>query len=98
MVINEQDRKDILSKYNDNTSKELLVFLKRNYPVYSMNTNWSEIEEFKMIMVDDKSYILKGNKKFLVDKIDSDLTDRWAYVDNKVRRRTIKKYLDGVMI
>jgi hypothetical protein len=98
MIINEEDRKDILSKYNDDTSNELLTFLKRQYPVYVVNQNWMGDSGLKMIFVDDKSFILKGNKKFLVSKIESDLSDRWSSIESKIRRRTIKKYLDGVMI
>jgi hypothetical protein len=99
MKINEEDRKDILSKYADDTSNELLIFLRRNYPVTIINVDWmigDNTNKIYMIFVDDKQYHLKGNKKFLVGKIDSDLPERWDSLDKKIRRRTIKKYIDGV--
>lgn len=101
MRIFEDEKEDILSKYIDDTSNELLTFLKRSYPVTTINTDWlfgDTGNKIKMIFVDDKQYYLKGNKKYLVDKIDSDLPDKWSDLDKKIRRRTIKKYLDGVSL
>jgi hypothetical protein len=101
MIINEQEKKDILSKYQDDTSNELLTYLKRHYPVSVINSDWmidSGIDPIKMIFVDEKQYVLSGNKKYLVSKIDSDLGDDWTGTPEKIRRRTIKKYLDGMSI
>jgi len=100
MIIDEESRKDIFLKYINNTSDELLTFLKRHYPTHVVNREWMEHNdaEVKLILVQNKFYNLKGNKKFLVNKIDSDLSDKWLSVEPKIRRRTIKKYLDGVVI
>ena len=50
------------------------------------------------IVVDDKTRYIKGNKKYLVSKIDSIIEDEWIGLDQKIRRRTIKKYIDGVSL
>lgn len=96
MKLTKEEKDEIMSKYNDNTSEQLLKHLKRNFPVYVNNI----IPELvtKMIVVDDKPYILKGNKKFLVNKISSILEDEWVFLDKNELRRTVKKYIDGNLI
>ena len=66
MRITEEERKNILSKYSDNTSDELLRHLKRNYPTWETKLDWME-EPIKYILINDKSRFVKGNKKFLVN-------------------------------
>ena len=100
MRIDENDKKDILSKYVDDTSNELLTYLKRHYPVYISNSEWIRdmgIDPNKFILVGDKTYTLSGNKKFLVNKIFNDLEDHWISLGDQKVRRTIKKYLDGIL-
>ena len=53
MKITEQEKKDILSKYIDNTSDELLNHLKRTYPVVEFNVSWKS-EPIKAIIIDQK--------------------------------------------
>lgn len=100
MRIDENDKKDILSKYVDDTSNELLTYLKRHYPVYISNSEWIRdmgIDPIKFILVGDKTHTLSGNKKFLVNKIFNDLEDHWISLGDQKVRRTIKKYLDGLL-
>jgi hypothetical protein len=82
-MLTEEEKKEILSKYDDNTSSELLTFLKMNATM-------------KYIFVGDKVRYLDGNKKYLVNLIDSIIEDQWIGITQPIRRRTIKKYIDGV--
>lgn len=95
MRLTEEERKEILSKYKDDTSDELLTHLKRHYPVTEFETSFGG--KFKFIQVDDKSRPLSSNKKYLVNKIYQLVQDDWISLGEKMIRRTIKKYLDGVM-
>ena len=96
-MISEQERKEILSKYLGNTSGELLTYLKRNFPVYEYKLEWME-KPWKQISIDSKSYMLDKNKKFLVNKISSYIEDEWIHLPTEVRRRTVKKYVDGISL
>lgn len=95
MRISEQEKKDILSKYSDDTSDELLNHLKRHFPVTEVDSFFGN--KYKFIKVDDKSRPLYANKKYLVSKISSLVEDEWASLGTQMIRRTVKKYLDGVM-
>lgn len=96
MRITEEERKQILSKYVDDTSDELLTHLKRHFPVHEVNHDWMKVP-MKFIQVDDKTRPLMSNKKYLVGKIYSIVVDDWISLGEQKIRRTIKKYLDGVM-
>jgi hypothetical protein len=96
-MISEQERKEILSKYLGNTSDELLTYLKRNFPVYEYKLEWME-KPWKQISIDSKSYMLDKNKKFLVNRISSYIEDEWIHLPTEVRRRTVKKYIDGISL
>ena len=95
MRITEQEKKDILSKYSNDTSDELLNHLKRHFPVTEVETIFGG--KYKFIKVDDKSRPLYSNKKYLVSQIAQVVEDEWASLGTPMIRRTIKKYLDGVM-
>ena len=97
MRITESEKKEILSKYNENTSSELLTYLKRNFPVSELNFDWMT-NPIKQIYIDDKSYHIEDNKKYLVGKLANYLEDEWTHLDNSVLRRTIKKFLDGYLL
>lgn len=94
MKITEEEKKEILSKYNDDTSDELLNYLKRHFTKHEEKTSWGKILQF--IKVDDKMRPLEGNKKYLVNKIFSIIGDDWIHLGEQKTRRTIKKYLDGI--
>lgn len=95
MRITEQEKKDILSKYKDDTSKELLNYLKRHYPATEITYSWSK-KPLKWIKVDDGMRPLENNKKSLVNEITFLLDEYWNYLGTEIIRRTIKKYLDGI--
>jgi len=92
IFINMEDK---LSKYVDDTSNELLSHLKRNLRTYNVNLDWRQ-EPLKFIVVDDKSHHIENNKKYLVNKIYQFVEDDWSHLGEKIIRRTIKKFLDGV--
>jgi hypothetical protein len=92
IFINMEDK---LSKYVDDTSNELLSHFKRTMRTYDVDVYWMK-EPIKFIVVDDKSYRLENNKKYLVNKIYQFVEDDWSHLSEKIIRRTIKKYLDGI--
>ena len=94
MILTEEEKKQILSKYDGNTSNELLTYLKRNFPVSEFKFDWMN-KPIKQMMVDDKIYNIEYKKKYLVGKISSLIQDEWVHLENDVLRRTIKKFIDG---
>ena len=94
MIISEEERREILSKYSGDTSDELLTYLKRNFPVTELKHDWMN-EPIKFIQIGDKTRTLHDNKKYLVSKIYDTILDLWIGLGEKKIRRTIKKYLDG---
>ena len=97
MRITEEEKKNILSKYFDNTSDELLRHLKRTYPIYENKLDWMT-EPMKFIQINDKIRYIKGNKKYLVNTISSNIDESWHHLGDDVIRRTVKKFIDGIMI
>ena len=95
MFISEEEKKQILSKYQDNTSDEFLRHLIRAYPVDSQKI-LDRIIHF--ITIDDKRKILTGNKKLMVNKIFNLEDGKWNDIDKSTLRRTIKKYIDGNLL
>jgi hypothetical protein len=95
MMITEQEKKELLSKYSGDTSDELLTHLKRHFPVTEIKYDWMT-EQLSFIQIDDKSRLLKNNKKYLVGSIYSLVENDWISLGEKKIRRTIKKYLDGI--
>jgi hypothetical protein len=93
MILSEQEREDILKKYSDNTSDEVLRHLRRNFPVGNPVIDIGGFSP-NMITVNNKSYWIEGNKKFLVNKIFGLIEDKFNNIDKPTIRRTVKKYLD----
>lgn len=96
MRLTEEEKKQILSKYVDDTSDELLNHLKRHFPVHEVNFDWMK-QPIKLMQIDDRTTSLSSNKKYLVGKIYHIVEDDWSSLGEQKIRRTIKKYLDGVM-
>lgn len=96
MRLTEEEIKKILD-YGSDISKELLNHLKRHYPTYEQKDNWVGRDSVKWIFVDGKLRLLLNNKKYLTNKISSELEDMWIGIGIPTIRRTVKKYLDGVM-
>jgi hypothetical protein len=97
MNITEAEKKEILSKYDGTTSDELLNHLKRNFPTSEFKLDWMKTP-IKQISIDDKTYHIEHNKKYLVGKLSNYLQNEWNHLDNSVLRRTVKKFLDGHLL
>ena len=59
MMITEEEKKELLSKYSGDTSDELLTHLKRHFPVTEIKYDWMT-EPVQFIQVDDKSRLIKN--------------------------------------
>ena len=94
MILSEQEKEDILKKYNDTTSDEVLIYLRRHFPVGEPTIKIGDFNHNMVSFEDGKSYWLEGNKKYLVNKIFGLIEDKFMSVDKSTIRRTIKKYLD----
>ena len=94
-MLTEQEKRDLLSKYSGDTSDELLLYLRRHFPVTEIQHDWMS-EPVKFVKVDDKSKLLRNNKKYLVDVISNEVEEMWISLGKKIIRRTVKKYLDGI--
>ncbi len=103
LIIENSEKEDILSKYSDNTSDKLLVYLRRNFPVtsypierYDKMSDSYKIVNIPFIIIDEKNFFVESNKKNLVNKIYIEIGDQFLDVSEEVKRRTIKKYLDMI--
>lgn len=94
MIISEEEKKEILKKYDNKISSEVLTHLRRHFPVETHEFNIGDIGPAKMIKVDDKQHFIEKNKKFLVNKISNIIEDSFPSVDKPTLRRTVKFYLD----
>lgn len=97
MNLTEEEKRELLSKYDGKTSNELLSHLKRTYPIIEYTFDWVE-KPVKYITINDKTYIIDNNKKFLVSKLFDLLEGPWVHIDKSTLRRTIKKFIDGYLL
>ena len=93
MLLSEEEKKQILDKYKNNTSEEVLKALKRRFPVEASDWMINGVG-MKMISVEGKSFWIEHHKKYLVGKISLILQDLFPNVDTGTLRRTVKFYLD----
>lgn len=92
LLITEEEKEDILSKYTESDDK-LLIYLRRNYPVQEVPEKFIPFAGKYTIFVDDRTHPIQNNFGRLVNKIDFDISDKFSDIDDKKRRQTIKKYL-----
>lgn len=95
MKLTEEEKKQILSKYSDDTSDELLNYLKRHFNISEVKLDWME-KPLKFIQIDGKIRALDSNKKYLVNRIFQEIEETWIGLGTQKIRRTIKKFLDGI--
>jgi hypothetical protein len=93
MILSEQEKEDIRKKYEGNYSNEILIHLRRHFPVYEFDSKWMQ-SPLKQILVDDKLYMLSQNKKDLVNRISYVIEEKFPSVEKPILRRTVKYYLD----
>jgi hypothetical protein len=95
LVIEQDEKDDILSKYNkDNTDNDLLSHLRRRYPFTSEKIN---DKDYAFLNIDDKNYFVESNKKHLVNKLYIYVSESFPNLSEGVIRRTIKKYIDMIL-
>jgi len=97
MKLTEQEKKDLRSEKNSGTSQDLFNYLRRNFRYYDINFDWMT-KPIRNVVVDDKSYSLYENKKYLTEKIFSYVESDWGHLGVPIVRRTIKKYLDAIAL
>ncbi len=95
-MISESDKNKILLKYSGNTSDEVFNYLRRHYPKKVTNSVHLNVE---YIVIDDRIVRL-GSKKELVSRLFNELESlgKFQNIDTSVIRRTIKMYLDFLML
>ena len=96
MRLNDDIREKIKDKYHDGTSDEILRHLKRNFHIYMTKNNFILIPVVYLV-IDDKSYWVNKNKKYLKNKISNIIEYKFTHYSESVRMKTIKKFLDMVM-
>jgi hypothetical protein len=96
MRLNDDIREKIKDKYHDGTSDEILRHLKRNFHICVTKNNFILIPVVYLV-IDDKSYWVNKNKKYLKNKISNIIEYKFTHYSESVRMKTIKKFLDMVM-
>jgi hypothetical protein len=94
LVIEQDEKDDILSKYKDNTDNGVLTHLRRHYPIH---TQTILDKDHTFINVDDKRYFVEGNKKYLVNRMYLYVSESFPNLSEDILRRTIKKYIDMIL-
>ena len=92
IILTEDEKEDILAKYTEADDK-ILVYLRRNFPISEVPSQFQEYFGKHRILVDDKVYPIRGGFKNLIDRIDNFVIDKFPNVEDKKRRQTIKKYV-----
>lgn len=82
---------------NEDISSELLTHLKRNFKTYEISAEWRQTP-IKFIVINGKSCQLSGNKKTLTNRIFNEVDGDWSNLNTDIKRRTIKKFLDGITL
>lgn len=96
ILITEEEKEEILSSHKDNGDEELMRHLRRYCPVFQMENDEFNISGKNRILVDDKLYRLRDNKKKLVNIIYWEVKDGFEHLGDNIIRKTIKKYLDMI--
>ena len=94
MYISEQEKKDILTQYdNQEISEKVLIHLRRNYPLKS--TDITGLQTQKFILIDDKmKWLSRTPKKDLINLLYWNIIDHFPNTDEGIIRRTIRKYIN----
>lgn len=89
---------DIEQKYTGETEDRVMNYLRRNNPVHEIKLKGFE-KPFKSIFVNDKLRPLRS-KKYVVDLLFFEIneSEKFKDIEDGVIRRTIKKYVDYMML
>jgi hypothetical protein len=117
IILTEEEKKNIKDMYSDvKSSNKVMSYLKRNFqffrPVDEMGLNDEEkekrIEELPFlkdlvkIVIDDKSFILTNEKKYIKKRIFNMVEDDIDRIDPEATKavvlKTIKDYIDNILV
>lgn len=89
---------DLEQKYSGATEERVMNYLRRNHPVHEIKLKDFE-KPFKSVLIDDKLRPLHS-KKYIVNLLFQEIeySEKFKDVDESVIRRTIKKYVDYLML
>jgi len=99
IIITEEQKDEILSSLQDGINKDVYNHIKRRYPLYAIDPElgFTNVYGKNRILIDDKLYHIKENKKRLVNIILYDIVEDFQAIGIPVLRKTIKKFLDDVV-
>jgi hypothetical protein len=117
IILTEEEKKKIKDMYSDvKSSRKLMSYLKRNFKFYKPIDEMGLSDENKQnrlelmpflkdmvkIVIDDKSYTLNNEKKYIKSKIFNAVEDDMDRIDPEATKavvlKTIKEYIDNIMI
>ena len=118
LILTEEEKNKIKDMYSDvKSSNKVMSYLKRNFqffrPVDEMVFNSEEekqqhikelpfLEDLVKIVIDDKSYILTNEKKYIKKRIFNMVEDDIDRIDPDATKavvlKTIKDYIDNILV
>lgn len=95
-MVSESDKNIITSKYSGNTNNDVFNYLRRHYP---KKTSSSSFMTHDYISIDGRMTNLYS-KKEIVNRIfnDIDFSEKFTNLETSIVRRTIKMYVDFLMM
>lgn len=97
MYVPEDKMQILLEHYSDGVSDEIFNYLKRRVKV-SFIVNEFTGSKIPCISFDDKKLIVRQNKKDLKYRLIRYIDENFQHIDISVVHRTIKMFLDMVLI
>ncbi len=116
IILTEEEKKRIKDMYSDvKSSRKLMSYLIRNFRFYKPIDEMGLSDENKenrlelmpflndmvRIVIDDKSYTLNNEKKYIKSKIFNSVEDDMNRIDPEATKavvlKTIKEYIDNIM-
>ena len=117
LILTEEEKKNIKDMYSDvKSSRKLMSYLIRNFRFYKPIDEMGLSDEDKQnrlelmpflndmvrIVIDDKSYTLNNEKKYIKSKIFNSVEDDISRIDPEATKavvlKTIKEYIDNIMV
>ena len=117
LILTEEEKNKIKDMYLDvKSSRKLMSYLIRNFRFYKPIDEMGLSDEDKQnrlelmpflndmvrIVIDDKSYTLNNEKKYIKSKIFNSVEDDISRIDPEATKavvlKTIKEYIDNIMV
>lgn len=98
ILITEDQKKEIIKKYQGEINNDIMTYLRRHYPVFSIDPKLGLTQFYgnKGILVDEKVYPIKENKNLLTNIISAEIVDEFIDLGIPTIRKTVKTYLDYI--